>query len=106
MMFLLIYRKDMELVVSRVPNLITKIRYMMFLLKIYQKDMELVVFRISQSNHEDPIHDVPSNTSEGHGVSGLLCFQSNNLNYSSFFELHLYIRSTNSGRRVGYVPSL
>ncbi len=33
-----------------------------------------------QSNHEVLIHDIPSNISEGHGVSGLLCFQSNNLN--------------------------
>ena len=29
---------------------------------------------------EDPIHDAPFDISEGHGVSGLLCFQYLNLN--------------------------
>ena len=80
MMFLLIYRKDMELVVSRVSNLITKIRYMMFLLKIYRKDMELVIFRVS-----DPITKIRYmmflltllSTPEGHGVSDLSCFRPN-----------------------------
>jgi len=39
--------------------------------------MELVVSRVSNLITKDPIHDAPSDLSEGHGVSGLSWFQLN-----------------------------
>ena len=106
MMRLPIYRKDMELVVFRGFNLINREDPILMRFPIYRKDdvsdlcvITKVVFRGSDLiNHKDPIHDVLCDLSWYFVVFWLFKLV--------LFELHLYIRSTNSGGRIGYVPSL